>query len=41
MNIMRALTTTRQRGITLIELMVSITVGLVLLSGIISIFRQQ
>ena len=38
MNIMRALTTTRQRGITLIELMVSITVGLVLLSGIISIF---
>ena len=38
MNIMRALTTTQQRGITLVELMVSITVGLVLLSGIISIF---
>jgi prepilin-type N-terminal cleavage/methylation domain-containing protein len=36
--IMRALNNDRQRGITLIELMVSITVGLILLSGIISIF---
>lgn len=35
---MRALNNDRQRGITLIELMVSITVGLILLSGIISIF---
>ncbi len=38
MNIMQAFTTKRQQGITLVELMVSVTVGLVLLSGIISIF---
>ena len=35
---MRTLANKSQRGVTLIELMVSITVGLVLLSGIISIF---